>query len=125
MAKVFKVVSVTSGRSQPPRSAMAGKLPRELVIEYPIGVAVKPKHGRVFAFDNLTDAITFRKGHYECRVHEAQAGKTYPVSTTIVGNIGSLDHILKWWRGLFHYGLSPAPKGTVLCDFIILGKEVW
>lgn len=124
MAKVYKVVRHGLWNRTHPVSATAEYLHPELVTEYPLGQPVKPKIGRVFAFLELEDAREFKNHRTGCRVHEAQAGRVYPLTTNIVGNLTYLERIKEFWRGFFLDAWTPAPRGTVACDWIILGREV-
>ena len=122
MAKVYKVVTARL------QSAGVAYLPIGLVVNYQVGVPVKAPVGKLFAFENKEDAERFvgiglRLYEIGLRIYEAECGRFYPVTTKIP--IASwFDEITRWWEGMLSAGTWEAPKGTVVCDYIILGRQV-
>ena len=122
MAKVYKVVTARL------QSASVAYLPIGLVVDYQVGVPVKAPVGKLFAFENIEDAERFveiglRLYEIGLRIYEAECGQFYPV-TTKIPSAGWFDEITRWWKGMLSAGTREAPKGTVVCDYIILGRQV-
>ena len=115
MAKVYKVVT---DRLQ---SASVTYLPIGLVVDYQVGVPVKAPVGKLFAFENKEDAQRF--AGIGLRIYEAECGQFYPV-TARIPIARSFDRIDLWWKGMLAAGTMEAPRGTVVCDYIILGRQV-
>lgn len=115
MAKVYKVVTARL------QSVNAGYLPIELIVNYQVGVPVKAPVGKLFAFENKEDAERF--AGIGLRIYEAECSRFYPV-TTQIPDAGWFGGITRWWKGMLAAGTMEAPKGTVVCDYIILGRQV-
>jgi hypothetical protein len=108
-------------------SVMWDELPQELKVEYKVGVPVKAAVGRCFAFKTKYHANGFRAVCYDAELltFEAQCGDAVPVAMEVPQVVNcALPAIKAWWAGQWNYGIVAPFFGTVLCDFIMLERQV-
>lgn len=98
-----------------------------LCIRYPLGKVIRPKIGKIFAFDTLDNVVEFPYGDqiWECRAKNAEPfkGRVLANRTIVVACY------VGYWKSYHHpvtidTWLVNAPDGTVLCDSLTLIKRV-
>lgn len=124
MPVVYKVVCTSKGALT--SATTNGGLAAALMLEYKVGQVTKPKYGSIFAFKEYDRAKAFERqlGSLTHKTYEAQAGKVYEPSTRIPSVTQFLSDIVEFWKGKWEMARMGAPSGTVLCDWVMLNREV-
>ena len=129
--EVYKVCRKDKGKLKSAMPRLILQRGKEVFIAqltYKPGVVTYPKFGKIFAFDNLTNAKNFVAEYYllNFEIWSASAPKAEPIdiiSADIKYLSSSLISRLKaFWLGKDCKKTMPAPKGTVVCPNLKLEK---
>ncbi len=127
---VYKVVYKTHDNRLLSAFVRSGETPFYLTIEYREGKEASANIGKVFAFNDLENAVNFYRCHgneiWECRAKNIKKLKqTYCI-------MGTLDDIMMHAAAYWSQEIVPsvvlavtgAPEGTVVCEALTLERKV-